>query len=114
MQRLTVVFGPSGINWAFLFRTKESADTFVAARHASPANNWVITDDFGQHAEIKATDVQAYMLEDMDLSRMAAVETGLHQARVQAKAQEMAKADPVLRNAMRPQSPGVLTPHFPQ
>lgn len=114
MHRLTVVFGPTGINWAFLFRQKETAEKCISARHASPANNWLITDDFGQHAEIRSADVQGYMLEDMALSRMAAVETGLHQARVQAKAQEAAKTDPVLRAAMRGPQPGVLTPNFPQ
>ncbi len=114
MHRLTIIFGAAGINWAFLFRQKETADACIEARLASPANNWVITDDFGQHAEIKSSEVLGYMLEDMNLSRMAAVETGLHQARVQAKAQEMAKSDPILRTAMRGNSPGVLTPHFPQ
>lgn len=114
MHRLTIIFGPTGINWAFLFRQKQTADDCIQARRASPANNWVVTDDFGQYAEIKSTEVHGYMLEDMHLSSMAAVEMGLHQARVQAKAQEMAKTDPIIRTAMRPQSPGVLTPHFPQ
>jgi hypothetical protein len=114
MHRLTVIFGHAGINWAFLFRQKETADAIISGRKASPNTTWIINDDFGQHAEIQAPEVQAFMLEDMALSRMAAVESGLHQARVQAKAQEMAKSDPILRTAMRPQSPSVLTPHFPQ
>jgi len=116
MHRLTIVFGNAGINWAFMFRQKETADACIQAHRSSPVGNWTITDDFGQYAEIKATEIQGYMLDDMNLSRMAAVETGLHQARVQAKAQEMAKSDPILRVAMRmsSNSPGVLTPHFPQ
>lgn len=116
MYRLSVIFGETDTNWAFLFRTKDKADSILALRTATPHTKVIFDDDFGQHAEIEASCIKGVMLENLDESRMAAVEMGLHQARVQAKAQELAKTDPILRAAMTANSrgPSVLTPHFPQ
>jgi len=48
------------------------------------------------------------MLENLDESQLAYIEMALHQARVQAKANERAQSDSVLRNAKR--GPAVITP----
>ena len=116
MFRLSVVFGKQDTNWAFLYKTKEAAQAVVDAHVASPHTRWIIKDDFGQTASVPDANMASYMLEELDVSRMAAVEMALHQARIQAKAQEMAKTDPVLKTAMNSRGPSVLTPQygFPQ
>lgn len=69
-----------------------------------------ITDDFGQRLQL----IQPYfaiLIQDMQLSQLADIERGIHQAVTQAKAQERAKTDPTLMAAMRAQNgPAVLSP----
>ena len=46
-----------------------------------------------------ASCVAGMMFEDLDKSMLAHVERGLHNARTQAKAQQQAMSDPVLKTA---------------
>jgi hypothetical protein len=118
MYSLTVIFGPETTSLRFLFRKKEAMEAMMHLRIASPNTEWKVSDDFGQTAEFKAGIIHAVVAEDLSSSLMAAVEMGLHQARVQAKAQEMAQQDPMLRNMARgggnSRGPGIISPHFPQ
>ena len=45
-------------------------------------------DDFGQFVGVKGTEMRGIMLEDMELSKLAHIEQGLHRARTQAQARE--------------------------
>lgn len=70
-----------------------------------------VTDDFGQSAHIDLEQLHGVMLEDMEQSKLAHIERALHQGRTQAKAQEMAADDAVLKAArFRQGSTPVLTP----
>jgi len=50
------------------------------------------------------------MLEDMEKSKLAHIERGLHQARTQAKAQQAATQDPVLKSAAMMRGPAMIDP----
>lgn len=112
MHSLTIVFGPSPVPWVLLFKTKEAAD---AARQLAghPHEIFSIADDFGQEIRIAKASIHGMMLENMDLSKMAHIEQGLHRARTQAKAQELGAADPILKVAAMRQGPAMLNPSFP-
>lgn len=106
MHSLTVIFGPASLR--FLFKSKEKADTFRAFRSDHPAQDLIIDDDFGQHAEIKALSIHGIIVEDMDQARLAGVEMTLHNTRIHALATQRAQSDPALRAAHR--GPGVISP----
>jgi hypothetical protein len=108
MYSLTVVFGTPATSWRFLFRSKEKAEQAIGLISDHPTQDLHIADDFGQSADIKALTIHGRMLENLDESQNAYVEMALHNARVQAKAQERAKADPAIRAAQR--GPAVLAP----
>lgn len=106
MHSLTVVLGPA--SWRFLFKSKERADHFKNFRTDHPTQDMVIDDDFGQHAEIKAMSIHGIMIEDLDHTKLVAVEMLLHDARIRATAQHRAQSDTQLRQAQR--GPAVLSP----
>jgi hypothetical protein len=106
MHSITVVFGPASLR--FLFRSKERTEQFRAFRTDHPTQDLIIDDDFGQHAEIKALSIHGIVIEDLDQSKMSAVEMMLHDARTRATAQSRAQSDTQLRSAGR--GPSVLTP----
>ena len=115
---MTIVFGASPVPWTLLFRTQETFNDAVVA-FKNPATfetqSFDLTDDFGQHISVKRDAIQGVMFEDMTKSRMAHIERGMHQMRVQVEANNLAKADPTLMAAMRTmqQPPGVITPFGP-
>ena len=106
MYRVTVIFGPTALG--FMFKTKEKAEAHKNFRTDHPTQDLIIVDDFGQHAEIKAMSIHGIIIEDMDLAKLAQVELTLHNARVQAAAQQRAQSDPGLHAAR--QGPRVLSP----
>lgn len=113
MYLLTIVFGPVPTPWALLFQKPEAADkTFMdletAKKEKAPTVS--VADDFGQRATIDTVFIHGFMLEDMEKSKLAHIERGLHQARTQARAQQQAAADPVLKNAAMMQGPAMLNP----
>lgn len=116
MHSLTICFGPTGTTWTLLFKEEEKAaalyNNYVRAANNVDRAMLVGSDDFGQAFAINIDLVNGIMLEDMDLSQMAQVERGLHQAKAQAKAQERAMADPVILQSLRrqQQGPAVMSP----
>ena len=117
MYLLTVVFGPSPTPWSLLFEKPKLADKAFAdletAKHKALSGiDGVVTisDEFGQHASIDVASIHGFMLEDMEKSKLAHIERGLHQARTQAKAQQAATQDPVLKSAAMMRGPAMIDP----
>ena len=97
--------------WRLLYKDEDTAKgVFEALQHPNHEAGSLIKDDFGQTAVIKAGNVSAFMLEDMDKAKMANVELFLHQQRVQVMAQKAAQSDPGLRAASMMNGPRVLDP----
>ena len=115
MFAMTIVFGASPVPWTLLFRTQEAFNEAII-NFKNPATfeskDFDITDDYGQHISVKRDAVQGVMFEDMSKSKLAHIERGLHQMRVQVDANNQARSDPMLMAAMRSSqaSPGVITP----
>lgn len=113
MHLLTIVFGPTPTPWALLFHKPELADkTFADIERAKQVKSETVAvmDEFGQRATIDTASIHGFMLEDMDQSKLAHIERGLHQARTNARAQQMASNDPVLKNAAMMRGPAMLSP----
>ena len=108
VHSLTVLVGPA--SWRFLFKSKERAEQFKNFKTDHPTQDLVVDDDFGQHAEIKALSIHGIMIENLDETRLVAVEMMLHEARIRATASQRAQSDTHLRQAQR--GPAVHTP-FP-
>lgn len=112
MFSLSIMLG-SG-QWRLLFKTEEKAigalnfiseptpEDFVGRRR--------LEDDFGQIVICGEKTVLACLLEDLNQSKLAAVELTLHDARIRAKATQAAQTDPAMREASRAPGPSVLTP----
>lgn len=116
MFALTIVFGPTGTTWRLLWRNKENAEAAFGYYEKPTGLNldtFNITDDFGQHCLLLRRDIHGAMLEDMDQSMNAHIQSAMHQARMQAKGQEAAETDPVLRAARARSGPAILTPGMP-
>ena len=112
MFSLTVSFGPAPQAWVFMFRDKEKAEHTYQMITQPEAPTIMIADDFEQRAFFKMDQINGIMLEDMQQSQLAYIERVLHQARGNAKSQEAAQSDQMLRTAMlrqQGQSP-ILTP----
>jgi hypothetical protein len=118
MFSLTVVFGASGNPWVLLYKTKESLEAAMANYRADKtttfeSSDFTAMDDFGSAISIKRSSIHGIMAEDMDLSKMNAIERGLHHARAQAQAEQRAAADPVLKAAsMHRGGNAMLSPGF--
>lgn len=111
MFSLTIVFGPSPVPWVLLFKSQESANAaFELAKNQRPL--LLLTDDYGQGIALNSGSIHGAMLEDMEQSKLAHVEQGLHRARTQAKAQSMAQSDPVLKAAAMMGGAPMLQPGF--
>lgn len=110
MHLLTIVFGPSATSWALLFKSPEAADRAVIDLEKPDSSVVTIIDDFGQRATLKAESIHGFMLEDMEQSKLAQIERGLHFERTKARANQMAQSDPVLKNAAMMQGPAMLSP----
>lgn len=119
MHNLTVAVGTTA--WSLLFKTKEAAlaaRDSIAAHPVEPPAAFgygtggciLITDDFGQEASIWPSRVHGMLLEDMDASKFAHVERGLHSARTQKQFEQRATNDPVLKSVLQAQGPSMITP----
>lgn len=109
MHSITIVFGPAGTQWSFMFTAKNTADkAFATIEGNTPIVK--IYDDFGQHAIFKAEDIHGVLSEDLDLSANGMIERGLHQARTNAKGQSRAQNDPALKFAALQGSNGLTMP----
>lgn len=107
MYLLTVIFGPTSVPWGFLYKTEETASAAYDSLCAA-TERIIICDDFGQQAAI-TLPTHGFMLEDLELTKVAQIERGLHQARTQAKANQMAQADPVIRASNMSRGSGLAT-----
>lgn len=116
MHSLTICFGPAATTWALLFKEEAKAvelyNNYTTDKVESAIGCFIAADDFGQALTLEFKNIHGMMLEDMDLSQLAAVERGLHQARTQAKAETKAMTDEVIKNAIRAkqQGPAVYQP----
>lgn len=119
MHCLSIVFDAGApVMWKLVFRDGEAAEK--AAAHISEARaGWYgahpapvvqLTDDFGQRVTIDCGNFTACMLENLEESKLAHIEMSLHEARVRSKANQMAQADPGIRQAAIMQGPAVLSP----
>lgn len=94
---LTIVFGPNGTAIQFLFNEKESALKALAASKNSAAEEAVINDDYGQHAEIARSQIHGRIIEDLAASGDAMGERQIQNAKTQHKTQNKAANDPTLK-----------------
>lgn len=108
MHSISIILGTG--SFRFLFKTPEKVEPFRAFRSDHPTQDLIIDDDFGQHAEFRASAINGIIIEDMDLAKLAGVEMMLHNARIHAQATTRAQTDPAMRADRR--GPQVLTP-FP-
>ena len=113
MYLLTIVFGPTPTPWALLFKDEKLAnEAFAEAQSAFVNATPVLTvsDEFGQQSVIDTSSIHGCMLEDLEKSKMAQIERGLHMARIQARAQQLAQGDPILKNIRATQGPAMIDP----
>lgn len=108
MFSLTISFGPAATMWTLMWRDKEKAEAAYA--QLTRGQGITAADEFGQTANISASEIHGAMLEDMELSKLAHIERALHQARMQAQGQQAAESDAVLRTQRFKQGPAVLVP----
>jgi len=110
MFSLTIVFGPGPMVWTLMFKTEDKLREEMKnwAMHKTP-----LIDDFGQEACVEVEKMHGYMIEELEQSKLAHIERALHQTRVKVKADEMARADPVIRAAAMQGGSGILQPAMP-
>jgi len=108
MFSLTLALG--NVSWRLLYKEEEKAQqAFALTRHRDGSITF-LEDDFGQKIHYPLASFTGSLLEDLEKTKMAHVELGLHQARVQAAAQKAAQADPGLRANAMMNGPSVLSP----
>jgi hypothetical protein len=98
------------IVWALMFKTKEAANKAWAHITKDTDPVMVLADDFGQQVAITLNKLTGAVLEDLNQTKLAHIERGLHEARTRAKMQQDAQADPVLRTAAMIQGPAMISP----
>ena len=109
MFSITIALG--NVSWRLLYKSEESAAHATSiiqdTKHLSEIR---VDDDFGHSLTVPTKSLHGILVEDLDKTKMAHVELGLHQARIQAAANKAGQADPGLRASAMTNSPGVLTP----
>jgi hypothetical protein len=109
MWTIACVVGPA--SFALLFKTEENAAKAIKICNAGIKGELAqITDDFGQ--QLVTYQLQGYLAEDLEQSKLARVEFALHQQRTQLLAQKAAENDTVIRTSRMMQGPAVLDPGF--
>ncbi len=117
---ITLALTDHPVVWTLLYKTETDAkaawENYRAnpMTHHSPETVVQLTDDFGQTAVVDRARVAGAMFEDLDKSMLAHIERGLHNARTQAKAQQLAMNDPILKTAAMtqgaPGGPAIFSP----
>ena len=97
MFLLTIKFKNDPSTWGLMFQTHE--DMLRKWANANAGTTYILDDDFGQHVEIPVDSVAGVMLEDTSKSMLAQIERSLHHYRTQAKGNQLAMNDPVLKTA---------------
>jgi hypothetical protein len=102
--------------WQMMYKSEDSvhaADSILASAHNSsfsvPGPITIISDDFGQIAHVSLAALHGWLVEDLDLSKLAHVEKGLHNARTQNDYVKRVMADPSAQPRQQ-MGPGVLSP----
>jgi len=112
MFSLTVMLG-SG-QFRLMYKTEEAAVAAFAAVSSAAlpmnAGNFQLRDDFGQQLEGKHASIHGHLLEDLDQSKLAAIELMLNNARIQNGAMKQAQSDPALRVGVAHSQTPILTP----
>jgi hypothetical protein len=116
---MTIVFSATPVPWTLLFKTTEAYNNAIIS-FKNPATfdsqYFDLTDDFGQRVSIKRDAIQGVMFEELAKSKLAHIERGLHQYRIQVEANNMGRADPMISEALRQaqraqmQGPPVIQP----
>lgn len=113
MHSLTVVFGPSATNWRLLFKSAEAAQAqmhYLSIDTGGVVGRITLVDDFGQKACLDTRSIHGWMLENMDESKIGAVEYHLHETRLRATIQQRVESDPTIRAAAMSRGPAILNP----
>jgi len=108
MFSLSIVAGSA--NFRLLFKEEGKALAAYALVSRTDLENLIIEDDFGQTFCGKLNMVSAFLLEDMNKSKLAHVELILHDARTRASATQSAMSDPQLKAATMSRGPSVIQP----
>jgi hypothetical protein len=106
MFSLTIVFGPGPMVWTLMYKSDEKARAHRNFLFGTDDRINLI-DDFGQEASLTRAEIHGAMLEDMEQSKLAHIERELHLVRTKLKANEIADADPQIRQARRNQQGGM-------
>lgn len=107
MHSLSIVFGPTGTNWRLLFRSEDRLKSALQPLSIMNFDDRVaINDDFGQIAVINAKEIHGWMIEDLDQTKLAAIEMSVHNGRAQADAEQAMRADPKIMSSVRSRSQG--------
>lgn len=105
MFSLTVCFGPQATAWAFMFKTQESLNKAIEKFPGVSA----IADDFGQWATFERP-IHGYIIEDMNLSKLAHQERAIHMERMKAAVTQQVQTDPALRAGRAGNGPAIVSP----
>lgn len=107
---ITVALG--NVSWRLVYKDEERArEIWETLSKISPEPKTALKfeDDFGQCLVGIFDSIHGLMFEDLEKSALADIELRLHNARIQAKAQKLASADPSLRPPMMG-NPAILNP----
>ena len=105
MFSVSVFYGETGQQQcALMYRAVQEAER-VFTTLTEGVGDTVLTDDYGFRILVRRDAIKAVIFEDMERAKMFYIERALHQARVNAKLQSMAQADPALKAA------GLLNSH---
>jgi hypothetical protein len=96
--------------WTLLYENEDAAKKAWSTMADSTQDVILLADDFGQIARIKSARLSVALFEDLKMSMLAHAQRALHNARTQAKAQQLAANDPVLKAAAMMQGPAVFNP----
>ena len=113
MHLLTIVYGPTGTIWSFLFKTPQLADkTFTDLEIAKNSKAEIISvfDDFSHKAVLDVAGIHGFQLEDTTVSQLGDIERLMHHERTIARTKQQLSADPGIRAAMAAQGPAILSP----
>jgi len=107
---ITIALVDNQVVWTLLYNSEDSA--MNSWKKITDLPGQTLSDDFGQTAMVERSRIAGAMLEDLDKSMLAHIERGIHNARTQAKAQQIALNDPILKTAAmaRGQSPAIFSP----
>lgn len=111
MFSITITFGASPVPWTLLYKTKETFDAAREKCRATKATSFEgdelqLADDFGQECQVKRASIHGVLCEDLEQSKLATVERGLHQVRTQIAADKAGMAAPDIAAHMRTRQMG--------